>query len=168
MLEEYLRNMSNMRRTFRVPDGFKFACFEEFVLKNGRYFNKYMPRPKWVKKGIIKECFRNCFNVAGVHRDRVIYCEGYAVGSMIPVHHAWLVTHDGTVIDPTWHDRGISNEKTQYFGIAFDWQFVLETAMRTKYYGVIDNWHEGFPLLKSETTEFLWKGQFLEITGEAV
>lgn len=153
MLEEYLRNMSQMRRRLLVPEGFKYACFEEFVLRTGRQFSKYLPRPKWVKKGIIKECFSNCFREVSVHSKKLIYCEGYAVGSVIPVHHAWLSTLDGEVIDPTWHDREISNEKTEYWGIPFDWQFVLQTALRTKYYGVLDNWHENYPLLRGEVSE---------------
>ena len=165
MLEEYLRTISDMRRKFHVPPDFQFASMEEFVLRTGRRFDKYLPRPRWVKKGVIKQCFSNCFKEVSRHSKKLIYCEGYAVGSVIPVHHAWLSTLDGEVIDPTWHDRGISNEKTEYWGIPFDWEFVLETALRTGYYCIIDNWHEGFPLLKGEDSKiFMHKNLFESVS----
>jgi hypothetical protein len=66
------------------------------------------------------------------------YVEGYAFSS-IPINHAWLITSDGQVVDPTWE------EGSSYFGISFDWQKLANTLQITKSYGIINQlWlHKG-------------------------
>lgn len=147
-VEQYLRMMTEMRKKIHSSSEFKYCCFEEFVLKYGQEFKNYMPKPKWVKKGIIKECFSNCFKEATTHPDRLTYCEGYALG-VIPVHHAWLL-YDDKVIDPTWDGRNIVKEHTEYFGIKFNFKYIMKVAIETGYYGVLDNFAQKFPLLRGE------------------
>lgn len=110
-----------------------------------------------MKKGVIKECFSNCLKEVLGHPDRLVYCEGYATG-VIPVHHAWL-SYEGKVIDPTWDGRDIIRDSTEYFGVAFNFNYVLKIATETGYYGVIDNFAQNFPLLRGEheSSEFLSK-----------
>lgn len=146
-VETYLRMMSEMRNRLGSSP-LKYCCFEEFVLAHGQRFLNYMPRPKWVKRGVVKQCFSNCFDEMLKNPSKLIYCEGYATG-VIPVHHAWLL-YDGKVIDPTWHDRGIVREHTEYFGIAFQYKYVLKVAAESGYYSVIDNFAQKFPLLRGE------------------
>ena len=49
-----------------------------------------------------KECYMNAVNIASYSRKKPFtYCEGYAVGTLIPVQHAW-VSLNGKPIDVTW------------------------------------------------------------------
>lgn len=145
MLQEYLQTMTEMRKMLPPPEDFKYNCIEAFVLAHGRQFNK-IPKPKWVKKGIIKQCFSNCFEEALRHPDKLVYCEGYATG-VIPVHHAWLLYND-KIIDPTWdHMKEFNDRKPEYFGISFKLEYVAKTIEETGYYSVLDNWTQRFPLL---------------------
>lgn len=125
----------------------KFSCMEDFVLSYGRLFPDYLPKPKWVRKGVIKQCFSNCAKAVIRNHDKLIYCEGLASG-IIPVNHAWCLTTDGKVIDPTWDGReDIKREGTEYFGVMFKFDYVLRIMRETGYFGVLDNWKNGFPLL---------------------
>ncbi len=54
------------------------------------------------------------------------------------IAHAWLVNDRGEVIDPTWRDPQ-SFINPIYFGIVFDWEFVMAVAAKTEVYGVLDN-----------------------------
>ena len=148
-VEDYLKMVSAMRKQISGPDSkYKFSSIEEFILQYGQHYPEYQTKPKWVKKGIIKECFSNCLHALMGNSDRLIYCEGYASG-VIPVHHAWLML-DGKVVDPTWHGRDIVSPKTEYFGIQFNTQYVLKVARESGYYGVLDNFAQNYPLLRGE------------------
>lgn len=148
-VRDYLELMVNMRKQFNNSPDLKFKCFEDFVLSFGQHFPEYLARPKWVKRGVIKQCFSNCFDEMLKNPNKLLYCEGYATG-VIPVHHAWLITLDGKVIDPTWHGRSIVKDSTEYFGVTFKTEYVLKVAAETGYYGVIDNFSQNYPLLTGE------------------
>ncbi|OKH25043.1 hypothetical protein [Chroogloeocystis siderophila] len=68
----------------------------------------------------------------------------------IALSHAWLVNDNMEVIDPTWVEE---TSDFAYFGVVFNKKFVMETAAKTKCYGILDtdylNRHqlkrEGFP-----------------------
>lgn len=130
-----------------------------FFLRHGRAFKKYMPRPDWVERGIPKQCYSNCFQAALKNWDRLIYCEGMALpeGTEVPKEHAWVITHDEIVIDPTWHDLW-PERKVEYWGIPLQWRFVVDTINRTHKHGIVDNWAEDHPLLKGKVPveEYLW------------
>ena len=138
-------NYLSMMRDFRLKSlnsKLVYPCFEDLVLTYGKPYKELMPRPKWVRKGIIKQCYHNCLKALIKHPDKLIYCEGFALG-IIPVMHAWLL-YEGKVIDPTWENG------QEYFGIAFKTAYVFRIAKETGYSGVIDNWHQRFPLLTGE------------------
>lgn len=147
MLEQYLQQMVEMRRTMTLPAKFKYCCLEDFVLSNGKKFNK-IPKPKWVKKGIIKQCFSNCLEAVLKHPDKLTYCEGYASG-IIPVHHAWLL-YENQVIDPTWVGKSFEDRNPEYMGVPFKIEYVVKIAKETNYYSVLDNWTQGYPLFTNE------------------
>lgn len=144
----YLEAVSMMRKQCYTHPDLKFSSIEDFVLTHGKSFPEKMSKPKWVKQGVIKECFSNCFKEVCKNPSKLIYCEGYATG-VIPVHHAWLV-YDNKVIDPTWHGRDIIQDHTEYFGIPFRYEYVLKVALESGYYGILDNWSQNFPLLRGE------------------
>lgn len=156
-VEDFLRFSADFRKQCSRPADWRYCCFEELVLSHGRKFDQIIRRPKWIKKGVIKECFSNCLKELMRYPDRLVYCEGYATG-VIPVHHAWLL-YEGKVIDPTWDGRDIIKDHTEYFGIPFNYNYVLRVATETGYYGVIDNFTQRFPLLSGEheSDEFLCK-----------
>jgi hypothetical protein len=130
-----------------------------FFLTHGRTFEKYMPLPDWVKPGTPKECYRNSFVAVSRSPRRLVYCEGLALPEdrLSPLEHAWVMTDDEVVIDPTWHDLW-PDRKVEYWGIPFKWPFVRDTVFRTATYGVVDNWEERHPLVNGKVAveEYLW------------
>lgn len=61
----------------------------------------------------IKECYSNCLSIAALLPE-LAYHEGIAT-KIVPTDHAWLVTKDGTVVDPTYVLMDV--ERVDYFGI---------------------------------------------------
>lgn len=128
----YLKMVRQTRSTMRKPPGWKYNGMEDFLLRHGRAF-EYKPLPRGVKRGVIKQCFANSYKLA--KRRGWNYCEGVALGSIIPVHHAWVENpkKPGIVIDPTWE----SGEA--YFGTAFRLEAVASAS-------ALDDWQNGWPL----------------------
>jgi len=86
--------------------------------------------------------------------DDLTYAEGFA-STLIDGHlyppvglHAWAVTRDGEVIDPTW-DHGVD-----YFGVPFGRAYFLEATMYRAPFSLIDNYAEGYPLWSGEHTDW--------------
>lgn len=122
-----------------------------FVLKHGR---AYKPLPKLpmefrVHRGIIKECFRNA-SMAALQDRCLTYVEGYA-SSIIPVAHAWCVTARGQAVELTWDKPG-----DEYYGVPFQTEFLRKQLLENKYYGLIDNWHMNWPLLRGMYPKSEW------------
>lgn len=102
-------------------------------------------------RGELKSCYQNCFQALWNYPE-LSYCEGFAVSNevLIPIAHAWLVNDDSLVVDPT---RNEDFTDCTYFGVVFTKEFVRKTAIKTKYYGILDNYRvdkhqilqEGFP-----------------------
>ena len=86
-------------------------------------------------------CFMNAAKAALMDRC-LTYVEGYAAG-LIPIIHAWCVTARGEVVEVTWED-GVGVE---YYGIPFKKEFLRDELLRNKHYGLIDQWHNKWPLL---------------------
>lgn len=94
--------------------------------------------PDNVRKGPMGECYRNA-TLLVMQRNDLDYAEGYAQNAKIPgltYQHAWAVTKDGTVVDPTWSEDSANNK---YFGVRYDRASYLAHAVRTKFYGVLGN-----------------------------
>ena len=143
-LEEYAEKT---RKEFPMYKG-PYITLEEFVLKNGQEYTK---RKKVVtESGNKKECFKNAYDLA--QEKGLTYVEGYATTeteTLLELSlHAWCIDSQGTVYDPTWA------EADEYFGVAFDMDYVTQTIYHSKHYGVIDNPEGGFPLLTGEHKMF--------------
>lgn len=65
-------------------------------------------------------------------KPRYTYCEGYAT-CVIPVHHAWVVTSDGTVIDNTWRKPP---PHVAYFGLRVRLKFLNRILLKHGRFGL--------------------------------
>jgi hypothetical protein len=127
------------------------ASIEGFVLKHGR---EWKPTPKLqrefrVHRGNIKECFRNA-SMAALSDRCLTYVEGFAL-SVIPVLHAWCVTARGEVVELTWEEAG-----SEYYGIPFKKEFLRSELLKSRNYGLIDQWKTGWPLLRGKYPKEEW------------
>jgi len=94
--------------------------------------------------GTMGECFANAGREI-IMKDTpgLTYVEGFATTDRFDftTQHAWLVTDDGRVIDPTWSGRdtevGKVNPGIAYYGIPFTNEFVREQALRTEVWGIL-------------------------------
>lgn len=92
--------------------------------------------PQGVRRGKPRMCFNNCFSLLFGLGDGYHYAEGWAVPTvaLVPIHHAWITTPDGGVIDPTWTDP----DRCAYYGVAFG-PDVVSMMCAVEYPGVFDN-----------------------------
>lgn len=102
-----------LNRRVNVPCG--DSTLEQIVLKHGTSF-KGIDRPKGMRLGPSKDCYRNSYHAAGRH-EGMLYVEGFAmVRDHFPFQHAWI-SPDGThAIDLTIR---YPPSEIQFFGIAF-------------------------------------------------
>lgn len=126
-----------------------FINIQRLVLENGLPFlQRIKPSPF---RGEPKSCYQNCFQALWNYPE-LSYCEGFAISDEvpIPIAHAWLIDDNSQVIDPT---RNEDFTDGTYFGVVFTQNFVREVALKTKYYGILNNDYvyryqilqEGFP-----------------------
>ena len=122
-----------------------------------------------------KQCFYNAqmITLADSYREtpRVKYYEGYVFTGFMPILHAWI-TLDDKIVDVTLstdpesglkfaqgqppqedlRDRvlGVIPDGWEYLGVPMDTDYVTSTLLRhTASLSLIDNWQDGWPLLKT-------------------
>lgn len=108
-----------------VPGG-----YYDFLLKHSRIWDAH-PCPEAWARGAPRECYRNAGTLALAHPE-LTYVEGVAT-SFIPTAHAWCVTPDGQVVDPTWANPG----QCAYLGIPFKTSFLKRRLVDTEVWGII-------------------------------
>lgn len=127
--------------------GYQYASIYELVADQGRYFTS-QPLPPPFRRMRPKECFHNAATTAIRHHELgIMYCEGYVnvlKNNIVPLLHAWCVDHNGNVIDPTIGYQ----PHTQYIGIPFELDFVIHAYGVRKAGSILDDWQNGWPLLK--------------------
>ena len=152
VLKEYLEKHTAWLKEYGAPGtkDFKYRCIEDFVLQNGREF---IPAelPSGYELGEKKECFTNAIHLA-VQKD-LVYVEGYCF-QIIPFHHAWCVDRDGTLIEPTL-EKPLDYE---YFGVGFNSAWAMGHMMKRGYYGLLDDWENGWPILTGKVDPVLATG----------
>lgn len=132
-----------------------YATPAHFVLVNGRPFTPQL-RPTGIRTGGFRQCFDNAFRLA--RRRKLIYVEGYAIRGFDgwrchPVLHAWCSTSDGLVVDNTWKDG------LEYFGVPIDLAFLQQTRETSGQFSVLDNWEQGYPILRSGTAVWQYRDE---------
>lgn len=121
-----------MAQNSNIKD-WKYKGGYDLVLKEGCFFTP-KDRPPNISKEKDRECFRNAALLALSNED-YNYVEGFAVSEgleVIPIHHAWCADKNNNVVDPTWKTKG-----TSYIGIKFSSQFLEETVVKNKIWGLI-------------------------------
>ena len=106
---------------------------------------------RWGDYGKERECFKNASELWLVNDD-LRYVEGLAMtdGIDLGIHHAWCVTADGEVVDPTWRlDDDSEPDTWEYLGTVLDREWYLEYLLHAAVYGVWEDtkfWtREGLP-----------------------
>ena len=93
-------------------------------------------------RGKPQQCYMNATLLA-LRDSTVTYVEGY-VSCVVPLQHAWCVTADGVVIDPTLGDAklgstaGTTDRISDYFGVPFRTDYLMKASTRNKRYGLLD------------------------------
>jgi hypothetical protein len=125
-----------------------------FVLRHGIDFTSPPDLPDGYEWMEAKNCYGNAAQLA-LEDPALTYVEGYAMGRFFPIPHAWVVTEDGTVIDPTWApwegeaaDSDVPRAEWQYVGVPFTTKFLSSELQRNRTYGLLDQWETGYRMLK--------------------
>lgn len=130
----------------------RFQCNEDLVLRVGVEMTPVARIPDDVPLGPRGQCFANAGTLAVAPGCRYTYCEGYAMPLVdrSPVLHAWLVTPDGRVVDPTW---GV-DPAYRYLGVPFRRDFLVASILRTRLWGLLDDGQRE-PLIDTDPVDYL-------------
>lgn len=109
-----------------VPGG-----YYDFLLKHSRVWEARHCPEAWANV-VPRECFRNA-GLLALSNPELTYVEGVAVAHAIPTAHAWCVTPEGIVVDPTWANP----EEAAYIGIPFKTAFLKRRLADTEGWGII-------------------------------
>ena len=108
------------------------SLIHAYVMQRSLLF-KAATLPTTVARRQKRECFANATWLALDNEGTYAYVEGYAFSTVgLVTSHAWCVTQEGEVIDPTWD----SPECCAYLGIPFNLDFLIAQMNETGVYGV--------------------------------
>jgi hypothetical protein len=134
---------------------FTSKSIEEFVLKHGQEY-KPQPLPRIFKPGLPRHCYENAYHLA-VKKREFIYVEGYCLSpGSIPLLHAWCADVEGNVYDPTYTGGPNPPLGEIYFGVPFAFPYVQKTVLHNRCYGLLDDFQNKFPLLRTTSKEW-WR-----------
>lgn len=102
-----------------------------FYLRLGRALHG-ATLPSSIARMEMGRCYANAGELA-IQSPELVYMEGFAHGPVpVPVHHAWLVSPTGEVIDPTWGE----SPQAQYYGVAYTTEFLLAQVEKQGCWGI--------------------------------
>jgi hypothetical protein len=103
----------------------------KFLLAKGKAF-AIGPKTFAGKRGTPQRCYMNATKAA-LDDDNLLYVEGIVTIHGVPIDHAWNVTQDGKLIDPTINSQGVG----EYFGVTFPTGYLLQASLTNGYYGLL-------------------------------
>jgi hypothetical protein len=129
---------SSSEKLFRTPENahLRHLSIEGFLLEHGELFSR--PASPSTRFGETQACFMNAGAIA-LTDSQWTYIEGYAlIGDIqVPIHHAWLVSVEGELWDPTWDEPG-----SAYFGVPIKEEFLSRTVAEQECYGLFESGDE--------------------------
>jgi hypothetical protein len=129
-----IKTMNDIRdHLILIRDFLGGNAYNDFMLAHGR---AYVIDPNTFKgeRGEPQNCYGNSTMLA-VDDPDLTYVEGKVTIHGVPIDHAWCVTTEGVVIDPTLIDKG---QVGCYFGVPFLTSYVRRAVMTNKFYGLLD------------------------------
>ena len=132
----FLTAMNQTIESMRHRGG--FISREKFVLENGFAQDRAL---RDEGSGVVRECYKNALELAREEPDRYVYTEGFALGAVIVVQHAWVTDlHDGSAVDPTWTLERFPDQSEYlamgrvYLGIPFKPEWHRERMIEQRFY----------------------------------
>lgn len=132
-LVQYLRITGYMRgkapKGMFLPEDFLFRFGGAWPVDQRTYAGEQMTR---------NMCYRNASQMA-FNDPALTYCEGYCHIGLLPIQHAWVLTREGIVLDPTLRRDQVDDPI--YLGIAFRTHYLRSAILNKSTYGLlgIDN-----------------------------
>ncbi len=135
-LLEFLNQQADLFDSIYKKSTLNRKSSQQLILENGLPFLKRITPSPFTGKP--KSCYQNCTS-ALLKYPELSYCEGFAISNEVSIiiAHAWLVDCNSFVVDPTWNEDFTD---CTYFGVVFANEFVREIALKTKCYGILDNY----------------------------
>jgi hypothetical protein len=147
-VEQYLSQIAGFLRQNGGKAAERYMSTEEFVLTYGR---KWTWRPSDQAPRLEpKHCFYNAGKLAMLRKD-LTYVEGFFWrGTLpIPIHHAWLITPEGFVIDPTIQENAAYDaEGREYWGVPFSTTFVRRSWKGRSTCSILEHPERDYPILE--------------------
>lgn len=111
---------------------------DAYVLEHGKPY--YMDAKSFNgPRGQARMCYQNSYQAA-TRNEGLTYVEGQVNIGLLSIPHAWTVDKQGNVRDSTLHaPSGKAVESKGYFGVPFDNEYLMKTALKTGVYGVISH-----------------------------
>lgn len=114
-------------KNWLITNSFSFSKQDVDLEESERFHNQFDTK--------IKQCFYNCWH--GLWNRQLKYFEGFVASKKIPVvfEHAWLVTRDNKIIDPTFIISTPTDKDRlpdDYFGMQLDTDWVLQYSVKIK------------------------------------
>ena len=144
----FIEQMVQLTENAGTPDEWFYSNLYELVLMEGYEFPlEHLHFPASSRTGN-QQCFMNCFLLTMTAPQKYTYCEGFALGCVIPVHHAWIWDKDSCkIIDPTW------KQGEGYYGVPIQRDYVMERMLESG--KVFDCWEERWPTMRAEPREYV-------------
>jgi hypothetical protein len=140
-IREYLGALDSLMSDRIVAGGNQSP--HRFMLEHGRAF-AVGPKTYAGKRMTPKACYSNAgqraLGLSSKRQRGPYYAEGYVTSvSYIAIPHAFLVTDQGEVIDPTLTGDDPDYGERAYFGLAFSPAYHAAAVIRSGYYSLLDD-----------------------------
>lgn len=128
-----------------LPEGWTYKGPYDLLAKHGEFFDGSLILPdEW--SGVItatpQYCYDNAYWLATRSKGELRYVEGLAT-RYITTDHAWCVTANGTVVDPTWAELEGDIKPSAYLGVVIPLPFVRAARRRPDGASALFGWGPG-------------------------